>query len=143
MSKAAAGGGEETWFDELVVGLAKAMSLKRRAKLWWKHSDDSHVTILNRLLDLQDIHGARAVTVETASRHSDLLKDIRGLMERSRPVNTRGDRQAHGQIDSLRMEPTEAMCPRHGHGPWPFGSSYGQWRPLCSQQSSCLTLRAC
>ena len=56
--------GKENWLDELHKEVERVMVLRRRAKWRCRASDDKHVTILNRLMDLHDTCGEEDVTLE-------------------------------------------------------------------------------
>ena len=53
--------------------LSKGLILKKRAMLGFEEGDDTHVTVLNRLVDFLWIDGVPTLTYEPDSRHADLL----------------------------------------------------------------------
>ena len=64
-------GVEEGWLEEFLRSWATVMILKKRAR----SNDDKHVTILNRLIELQMMKNERVVTMEPDPRHGDRLKE--------------------------------------------------------------------
>ncbi|CAK0826515.1 unnamed protein product [Prorocentrum cordatum] len=89
--------GPDEWLDRLEEGLRSVMILKRRAKLGWGTADDKHVTILNRLVDLND--ASRVVSLEPDPRHVDLLRGLVGFDGRSKSVTTPADKRLEDMHD--------------------------------------------
>ncbi|CAK0871008.1 unnamed protein product [Prorocentrum cordatum] len=89
--------GPDEWLDRLEEGLWSVMILKRRAKLGWGTADDKHVTILNRLVDLND--ASRVVSLEPDPRHVDLLRGLVGFDGRSKSVTTPADKRLEDMHD--------------------------------------------
>ena len=67
----------------------------------WRASDDKHVTMLNRLTDLQDNGGELVVTLESDPRHMDLLREACGLSANSCAVTTLGDTKLDNDDETL------------------------------------------
>ena len=89
--------GPDEWLDRLEEGLRSEMILKRRAKLGWGTADDKHVTILNRLVDLND--ASQVVSLEPDPRHVDLLRGLVGFDGRSKSVTTPADKRLEDMHD--------------------------------------------
>ncbi len=86
--------GEEEFLDQLHQDLGKDMILKKRALCGFEPGDDKHITILNRLIDFDEIDGKETITYEPDPRHVDLLLSQVGMNERSKGVSTPGEKKA-------------------------------------------------
>eukprot|EP00971_Amphidinium_carterae_P144181 2857170-Amphidinium_carterae.2 len=67
------------------------MILKKRAVLGLEETDETHIAILNRFIDVGIVNGAPAIFYEPDSRHADLVIEQLGLSASSKGVSTPGE----------------------------------------------------
>ena len=101
--------GEPKFLEEIYVGLSKDMVLKKRALLGFERGDDKHITILNRLVDMEVINGVQTITYEPDPRHVDLvIKHMSMIGSKVKSVSTPGEKRGdyHDQTSLDKAQAT-------------------------------------